>query len=161
MRIHEKWLFCLVLSLVVIAYPWYGAQAKSQLPLTIISQAESVKEHHFKVEFAETQEDQERGLMFRTSLPLDSGMLFDFGEVKIAKMWMRNTLIPLDMLFIDADKRVVNIIHKAEPKTLTSRRSISPVRWVLELNGGIVKQKGIKAGDRVVFDYAEIVRETE
>lgn len=103
----------------------------------------------FQVELALTAADQQRGLMFREEMAEDAGMLFVFDVVRPASFWMRNTLIPLDMLFIAPDGTILNIVERAEPETDTPRRSAGPVRAVLEINGGLAGLLGIAAGDRV------------
>ena len=104
---------------------------------------------HFAIELARTPEQQELGLMFRPSLAPDAGMLFDFGETKPASFWMKNTLIPLDMLFITADGRVADIHEHAEPLSEAVIESHVPVRAVLEIKGDTVAQLGIRVGDVV------------
>ena len=115
--------------------------------LTIIS---ATGPHRFKVELAETPAQMTQGLMFRTSLAPDAGMLFDYKQPTAATMWMRNTLIPLDMLFVDAQGRIVNIHQRAVPQSLDVIAAAAPVRAVIELNGGTASRLGIKAGDRVI-----------
>jgi len=105
--------------------------------------------HHFKVEVADTPATQERGLMFRKSLAADRGMLFDFGSEQPVSFWMKNTLIPLDMLFIGADGRIVSIARNATPRSETPIASAGPVRDVLELRGGRAAEIGAAPGDRV------------
>jgi uncharacterized protein len=105
----------------------------------------------FSVELAETPPQMEQGLMFRTELAPDAGMLFDYKEPTVATMWMKNTLIPLDMLFVDAHGRIVNIHERAVPQSTDIIAAAAPVRAVIELNGGTVARLGIKPGDRVVF----------
>ena len=104
---------------------------------------------HFAVELARTPEQQELGLMFRPSLAPDAGMLFDFGETRPASFWMKNTLIPLDMLFITADGRIADIHEHAQPLSEAVIQSHVPVRAVLEVKGDTVAQLGIKIGDVV------------
>ena len=106
--------------------------------------------HSFKVEVAETPEQMTQGLMFRRSLAPDAGMLFDYKHPTTATMWMRNTLIPLDMLFVDAQGRIVNIHQRAVPQSLDVIAAEAPVRAVIELNGGTAARLGIQPGDRVV-----------
>jgi uncharacterized membrane protein (UPF0127 family) len=106
--------------------------------------------HRFAVEMADTDERRALGLMYRTTLPVDAGMLFDFKVDQPVAMWMRNTRIPLDMLFIRRDGRVANIAQRAIPFSEATISSQGPVRAVLELNGGTAERLGIKAGDRVV-----------
>lgn len=103
----------------------------------------------FQVEIADTPEERARGLMFRDALPPDAGMLFVYPHEQVISMWMRNTLIPLDMLFIGADGRVVNIRERAVPGSTETIPSAGPVRAVLELNGGTVARLKLKPGDRV------------
>ena len=116
--------------------------------LTIIS---ATGPHRFKVELAETPAQMTQGLMFRTSLAPDAGMLFDYKQPTVATMWMRNTLIPLDMLFVDAQGRIVNIHQRAVPQSLDVIAAAAPVRVVIELNGGTAARLGIEPGDRVVY----------
>jgi uncharacterized membrane protein (UPF0127 family) len=89
--------------------------------------------------------------MFRQSLAPDAGMLFDFGSPSRAMMWMKNTLIPLDMLFVDAQGRIVNIHERAVPGSLATIAAAAPVRAVIELNGGTAARLQIRPGDRVIF----------
>lgn len=107
-------------------------------------------EHSFTVELALTPAEQARGLMYRTELAPDAGMLFIFPDPKRASFWMQNTLIPLDMLFVRQNGRIANIIANAEPETTTSRRSTGRVKAVLEIPGGRAAELGIKAGDLVL-----------
>jgi hypothetical protein len=103
----------------------------------------------FSVELARTPEEQAQGLMNRPSLPLDGGMLFDFHVDRPVQMWMKNTLIPLDMIFIAGSGKIVGIAERTIPLSLTIISSPGPVRAVLEVNGGTAARLGLKAGDRV------------
>jgi uncharacterized membrane protein (UPF0127 family) len=105
--------------------------------------------HAFTVEIANTPEAITQGMMFRESMAPDAGMLFDFGEVRQASMWMKNTLISLDMLFIDADGQVIAIARNAVPGSTRSLGPGVPVRAVLEIPGGRAKELGIQPGDTV------------
>ncbi len=105
--------------------------------------------HRFTVELAETPEQLQQGLMFRPSLAPDAGMLFDFKAPTVATMWMRNTLIPLDMLFVNAAGTIVTIRARAIPGSDAIISAGVPVRAVLELNGGTAERLGIAPGDRV------------
>jgi uncharacterized protein len=116
--------------------------------LTIVTAAGPQK---FSVEVATAPAQLEQGLMFRRTMPADSGMLFDFKTSTMASMWMKNTLIPLDMLFVDEHGRIVNIHQRAVPNSLDTISAAAPVRAVIELNGGTVERLGIRPGDRVVF----------
>ncbi len=105
----------------------------------------------FRVELARTPAEHEIGLMFRKHLDPDAGMLFLFERPSLQTFWMKNTLIPLDMIFIGADRRVVGIVEKAEPQTLTARRVNEPSQYVLEIGGGLAAERGIRAGQQVEF----------
>jgi uncharacterized membrane protein (UPF0127 family) len=107
------------------------------------------KAHIFKVELANTPESRNQGLMHRRSMPTDAGMLFDFGVEGRVSMWMKNTLIPLDMLFIDSNGKIVNIAERTVPHSLESVPAAKPIRFVLELNGGTASRLGIRPGDQV------------
>ena len=116
-------------------------------PLTIETAAGDVI--HYQIELAVSQRDKERGLMFRESLPEDRGMLFIYRPEKTVAMWMKNTLLPLDMLFIDKEGKIARIESDTVPGSLKVISSGAEVRAVLELNAGQASKHGIKAGDRV------------
>ena len=101
------------------------------------------------VEVADTPQTREVGLMNRESLPKDTGMLFDFGTARPVDMWMKNTLISLDMLFLDETGRVVRVATNAQPLSLDLISSGGPVRYVLESGGGEAARYGAAAGDRL------------
>ncbi len=137
-----------VLSIVLLAAA--ACAQGSMMPTSELKIASKSGERVFTVELAATPEDRTRGLMFRRKLDADAGMLFDFETDAPVAMWMKNTLIPLDMLFIDAGGRIVNIHQRAVPGSLASIPSAGPVRAVLELNGGTVARLKIRPGDRVI-----------
>lgn len=116
-------------------------------PLTI--ESAGGKQHTFTVELALDDAQREQGLMLRRDMAPDSGMLFDFGLSRDVSMWMHNTLIPLDMLFIDGNGTITHIHENAEPQSDAIISSRGPIKYVLELNGGRSKALGIKAGDIV------------
>ena len=105
--------------------------------------------HRFIVEVMTSQDDRARGLMYRRTLAPDAGMLFDYGYEQPVAMWMKNTYIPLDMLFISKQGRVVNTAERAVPHSLRVIPSAQPVRAVLEVVAGTVSRLKIKAGDVV------------
>ncbi len=105
-----------------------------------------------RVEVQRTPAEWQRGLMFRKELAPDAGMLFVFPESDDHSFWMRNTLIPLDMIFIGDDGRVVGIVANAQPLTETSRTVGKPSRYVLEVNGGWAAAHGVRPGDAVSFE---------
>jgi hypothetical protein len=106
-------------------------------------------EKTFEVEIAKTPQQQAQGLMYRRSMAADAGMLFVYARPQRVSYWMKNTFIPLDMLFIAADGRIVNIRQRTVPHSLAPVRSDGEVLAVLELNGGTTSRLGIKAGDAV------------
>jgi uncharacterized membrane protein (UPF0127 family) len=101
------------------------------------------------VELAATPQAIGRGLMFRKHLPDGHGMLFDFGPERRIDMWMKNTLIPLDMIFIGADGRIRQIAENTKPLSTRLISSSGPARAVLEINAGAARKLGIAVGDRV------------
>lgn len=108
----------------------------------------------FSVELAKNESERERGLMFRTSLDINSGMLFIFSESKIYNFWMKDTLIPLDMIWINENKTVVYIQENAQPchtDDCTEYYPDKPALYVLEVNAGVVSNEGIKVGDKAEF----------
>jgi uncharacterized membrane protein (UPF0127 family) len=102
------------------------------------------------VELADDPVERAQGLMFRTEMAESHGMLFDFESKRIVRMWMKNTLIPLDMIFLDEDGKVVSIARNARPRSLRTISSGVPVVSVLEINGGLARKWNLKRGDKVV-----------
>jgi len=105
--------------------------------------------HAFAVELALTPEEQSRGLMYRKTLPEGQGMLFDFKRDQETSFWMKNTYVPLDMIFIRSDGRIHRIAENAEPLSERLVSSNGPVRAVLEVVAGTTRKLGIAPGDRV------------
>lgn len=105
--------------------------------------------HTFRVEVAGTPQEQAKGLMFRTAMGADEGMIFPMNPPRGASFWMRNTVIPLDIIFVGVDGRITNIAAGAVPYDETPLPSTGLVKGVLELAGGRAAQLGITAGDRV------------
>jgi uncharacterized protein len=106
--------------------------------------------HHFSVEVMRTPEELERGLMFRRYMPPDRGMLFDFKVEQPVMMWMKNTYLPLDMVFVSRNGLVASIARNAEPLSERIIPSGAPVYAVVELNAGTADRIGLKPGDRTV-----------
>ena len=142
-------LVALALMIVTLA----GTPAGAFEPGSLAIEAKSGARHRFEIELATTPEDIERGLMFRDAMPLDRGMLFDFGEVQPATFWMKNTKLSLDMLFIAEDGRIVGIAPDAIPYSEDLIPSPEPVRAVLELNAGTAERLSIAVGDQVVYAF--------
>ena len=111
--------------------------------------------HSFNIEIAKTPSEKILGLMYRRSLPADAGMLFLYDRPQQVTFWMRNTYIPLDMVFIGADGRVQRIESHTEPFSLAAISSDGDVKSVLELNAGTADAIGLKVGDKV--DYPALV----
>ena len=103
----------------------------------------------FRVEIAADPSSQERGLMFRKSMALNAGMLFDFHTPQMTNFWMKNTILPLDMLFVRQDGTISTITADAKPYSLDIISSLEPVRAVIELKAGRAYYLGIEPGDRV------------
>ncbi|MGD0419533.1 MAG: DUF192 domain-containing protein [Xanthobacteraceae bacterium] len=103
----------------------------------------------FTVELATNDDERERGLMYRKELPEGRGMLFDFQRDRPVAFWMRNTYIPLDMIFIRGDGRILSIAENTQPLSDALVPSGGPVRAVLEVIGGTARKLGIAPGDRV------------
>ncbi|MBC2777220.1 DUF192 domain-containing protein [Parasphingopyxis marina] len=162
-------LFGLAASLMLVT----GCRAEPQLPQNppietaetvetapAAAQAETIAvtirtdagEHLFDAELAITPEEQRRGLMFRESLPENGGMLFPFEYPRYASFWMRNTVIPLDMIFVMPDGRISNIARETVPYTLDSHMSDDQVIAVLEIAGGRAEELGIGRGDQVSWE---------
>ncbi len=126
--------------------PMHPVSGLEVIPLTVTQEG---KVYRFKVEVASSPEEQARGLMFRREMAPDEGMLFPRTPPDLASFWMKNTVIPLDIIFIGSDRRIINIEANAEPYSLEPRRSAGLTVAVLELNGGRAAELGIEPGARV------------
>ncbi len=126
--------------------PRRAASGLELVPLQIRSDGDT---HLFQVEVARSPAEQARGLMFRESLSGDEGMLFPFPAPRVASFWMRNTLIPLDMIFVRSDGTIARIAANTVPHSEESVASGEPVAAVLELRGGRAAELGIDEGDLV------------
>jgi uncharacterized membrane protein (UPF0127 family) len=147
------------MSLAAAACQAQGSQPKlersvaglEQVLLTITSADGKV--HRFTVEVARSSEEQAQGLMNRQSVAPDSGMIFPLEPPRDASFWMKNTLVPLDMIFVRADGTIARIEENTVPLSLEPVMSLEPVAAVLELAGGRSSVLGIKAGDRVSWPH--------
>ncbi len=151
MKLSRVWaVVCGMLLLATFAVaPPVAAQPQPTLPLSDLVIQTAKGPQRFRVELADNDMSRSRGMMFRTSMAPEAGMLFDFKQEQLASFWMRNTLLPLDMLFIKADGTILNIHQRAIPRDETGINSAGPVRAVLEVNGGTTARLGIRAGDKV------------
>lgn len=136
----------LFLALLLAFVPPALAQEGNLEPLEIVT---SSGPHHFSVEVMRTDEQRARGLMHRRFMAQDRGMLFDFKREEPVAMWMKNTYLSLDMVFIDKGGKVVNIAENTEPLSERIVPSSGPVLAVLELNAGTARRIGLKPGDRL------------
>ncbi len=118
---------------------------------TLVIRASMHACYRFHVWLATAPAEQQRGLMFVRDLPADAGMLFVYNKPGRRSMWMKNTYIPLDMLFIRADGSVSSVVANTEPLSLRSISSVEPVTYVLELNAGVADALGIVAGDQIYW----------
>ncbi len=106
-------------------------------------------EKNFALEIADTDQSRSAGLMYRTDFPADRAMIFVFGEERPVMMWMANTPLPLDMLFVSKDGTIAHIAENTKPFSKDIVSSGVPVAFVIEVNAGIAEKEGIKAGDKV------------
>ncbi len=151
MNMRQGWAigaFFLSLFLLVL-----GASSHARADMGSVRVESAGGAHDFSVELALTPPAQARGLMFRKELAPDKGMLFVFPEADMRSFWMKNTLIPLDIIFIRENGKIINIVENAEPQTLTPRKSLAPAVAVLEIAGGRARALGIKPGDMVRHDF--------
>lgn len=145
---RQNWfLATLVAVLLAVAVLLPGAASAAKVEPLEIATKSGV--HVFAVEVARTDEERRTGLMYRKELPDGRGMLFDFSPPQEIAMWMKNTFISLDMIFIGADGRVTRVAHDTEPQSTKIISSQGPARAVLEVIAGTAKRLGIAPGDRV------------
>jgi len=149
--------FILTLMSLAIAVPSFAQTSKDDVvdfgepvPLAVVS-ADAT--HEFMIDRAITLDQQARGMMFRETMEPNSGMLFEFDEPKIATIWMKNTPLPLDIIFVRSNGKILKIEHMAQPYKLRSASSEAIVAAVLELQGGRSKELGIMPGDLVKHEF--------
>lgn len=136
-----------VAAIAAVALPLAACSDEGKLVLH-----SSTGDYSFNVEVVDTAESRAKGLMFVQELADDAGMLFDFKEERPVSFWMRNTFIPLDMIFVGADGVVKNIHVNARPHDVTGIPSEGPVQFVLEIPGGRSVEIGLKPGDTMEHD---------
>lgn len=137
-------------SLWAAALLFIASQAiAGPLPTTTVVIDTGHGPHAFQVEVAADEASRARGLMFRKSLGPDAGMLFDFHNAQMVGFWMRNTLIPLDMIFIRQNGTISSVAEKAVPMSEVTIPSAEPIRAVLEINGGRAQALGIEPDETV------------
>lgn len=150
--------------IVVLLWPWANgagtaggsaaaAEALERGQVVIVTAAGA--RYRFKVEIARTGRQRAEGLQGRKNLAPDAGMLFDFGESQRVAMWMKDTFLALDMIFIDDGGRIVDIARHTVPQSLEIVESALPVKGVLEVRAGTTARLGIRAGDRVLHPIFE------
>ena len=144
MRARRK---SLVLAWFVVLLQVSACQAQPQVTIA----TEGGRQLTFQVEVADTPGKRELGLQYRRDLAVDRGMIFLFPAESVHSFWMKNTPIPLDMIFISKDRKIVGIVEQAVPFSTESRSVPGASQFVLEINGGLSERYGIKAGDTVQF----------
>ena len=148
-------LSALLLAFLLLARPAAEAQQPEERPQfrrdRIVVETLEGERFGFLVELAVTPQQQAFGLMFQRGLRPDEGMLFLMEPPRRASFWMKNTLIPLDMLFVAPDGEILQIAERVPPKTLEAVASDAEVRAVLEINGGMSEQLGITPGARILY----------
>ena len=145
-RLRTKLWITLALASAVCLFAGLGARAANVQPLEIVTKTGV---HVFSVEMATTEEEKTTGLMYRKELADGKGMLFDFSPEQEVSMWMKNTYIPLDMIFIRSDGRILRIAENTEPLSTKIIPSRGLAKGVLEVIAGTAQKYGIAPGDRV------------
>ncbi len=147
-RVQAVLIVIVVLILIYLGFRFF--KQKSLLELRVRTKSGEV---NFYVEVAETFAQRALGLMYRKNLPKDRGMLFIYSSEGYYPFWMKNTYIPLDIIFISADKRIVDIAKNTTPLSTTQINSKVPFKYALEINGGLSDKFEIEIGQEVLFEY--------
>ncbi len=138
----------LLILLLVFCTPWL-AWADVDLKISTLAIQTKTTSHYFLTEIAVSPEARERGLMFRQLMPIDQAMLFEFNPPQPVQMWMKNTLVALDMIFVRSDGTIAAIAENAVPQSLDVIGVQEPVAAVVEVAGGVTRRLGIRNGDHV------------
>jgi len=152
--------FLVVMALPVVALYFVPLPAAAQQDVvfpesTLEIETQSGTRHTFRIELAETDPLRQRGLMFRNEMAPDAGMLFTYKRDRVISMWMANTYLPLDMLFIESNGRISRIVENAIPLSRESISSRKRARGILELNAGTARRLGLSVGDKVIHERFE------
>jgi uncharacterized membrane protein (UPF0127 family) len=134
---------------LLICPPAHVAIAQSHEPTDRLLVITATGKHSFTLEIAKTNEERAKGLMFRKSMPNDHGMLFIFHDERPISMWMKNTVIPLDMIFVSQEGVVTSIIADTTPLSEEIITSERPAQAVIEVNAGVAQKIGLAAGDQI------------
>jgi uncharacterized protein len=144
--VHRRALSAIALMVAL----FIATACQGQPKVTIVTK--EGRERSFQVEIADTPAKREMGLQYRRDLATDRGMIFLFPNESQQAFWMKNTPIPLDMIFINRDRKIVGIVEQATPFTLDSRSVNGASQYVLEINGGLARKYGLMKGDSVRFE---------
>ncbi len=146
-------LFCLLIAIQIAMMGGLFAQSEIKMRRDTLTLHTATGAHRINIEVAESDREQQYGLMFRMSLGDDEGMLFPYPSPREITMWMRNTFISLDMIFIRGDGRVLRIANDTEPHSENIIASQGPATGVLEMKAGSARRLGLKPGDRVEYKH--------
>ena len=146
-----------LLKLIALVGCLFVLESRHAVSDTIFPQSEILivsksGEHKFVVDVATTMAQRQVGLMYRKKMARNRGMMFDFGEEQLIAMWMKNTLIPLDMLFVDKTGRILQIERATTPLSLETIAGRRPAMSVIELNAGLTAELGISEGDQIMHN---------
>lgn len=140
----------MLLTLALAAAPAIASRPIDAPDERLVIQVSEDKQHEFRIHLAVSPSERSQGLMYVRKMPDDVGMLFVYERPTLISMWMKNTYIPLDMVFARADGSVSSVIHDTQPLSLSSQSSIEPVLFVLELNAGTARRLNIGRKSRII-----------
>lgn len=150
-NIFQYSIVTLFLTLFLFSVSMATAWSQESFPRDTLSIKSKDNSFDFDIELALDDSHRQYGMMFRTEMAEMSGMLFIHDDKKRLSMWMKNTFIPLDIIFIDEDGKIMKIAQSAQPRSLSLIRSGGEAKGVLELKGGLTKQLGIDVGDEIIY----------
>lgn len=144
-----------ILMVTIMSGATYGQTSPQNFKNEVLMVKSKEASHSFQIEIAANDTQRAYGLMFRNELDEMAGMLFIYDQKKDINMWMKNTLITLDIIFINEEGKIINISQSAQPMSLTRISSGGKAKAVLELNGGTTKRLGIDVGDEIIYAIFE------
>jgi len=149
LKLRDSKILVLVSFLMILSFAQFTI-AQEKFPTGEVSVKTAETTYDFNVELALDDSHRQYGLMFRTSLPEMGGMLFVYEDKRRISMWMKNTFIPLDIIFIDDVGQIIRIAHSTQPRSLSLIRSGGEAKGVLELNAGLTNKLNIEVGDEII-----------